>query len=158
MVFCFFTQPFLISNIFNKKDCSKKIAMKKFKLLFSLLTFTFLFTATTCESDEVETTCEDRISELQELKTEIDELIALSICTESSECKVIAFGSKPCGGPWEYLVYSSSIDEEQLEALVETYNILEEDYNLNCDTASDCMFVTEPTELACEDGKCIIVN
>ena len=74
------------------------------------------------------------------------------------ECKVIAFGSKPCGGPWSYLVYSTSIDEERLEALVESYNIYEQDYNMACDVASDCMFVTEPTELTCEDGKCVIVN
>ena len=134
--------------------------MKKFKLLLLLLTSAFLFMATTCDDDDddIEFTCEDRIEELQELKIEIDALVASSACTETSECKTIAFGSKPCGGPWSYLVYSTSIDEERLEALVETYNIYEHDYNMACDAASDCMFVMEPTELDCVDGKCVIVN
>ena len=134
--------------------------MKKYPKIFVILTSLFLFTAALCESldDGIPFTCEDELRSLTELKLIIEQLVNESVCNETTECRTIAFGSKPCGGPWSYLVYSTSIDTIQLQEMVEDYNAIEADYNTRCGGASDCMFVTEPTELDCVDGKCIVVN
>ena len=122
------------------------------------LSFLFLFCATTCDDDDVVSDCDFFQEQMAVLKIEIDRIIDASVCNESTECRSVAFGSKPCGGPWSYLVYSTSIDEEKLLELVNQYNETEAQYNMNCDAFSDCMFVGPPNELACEDGKCVIVN
>ncbi|MCK4655569.1 MAG: hypothetical protein KAT85_01020, partial [candidate division Zixibacteria bacterium] len=44
-------------------------------------------------------------------------------CTDSTDCRRIAFGDKPCGGPWKYLIYSAStIDTMELQRMVASYN------------------------------------
>ena len=52
-----------------------------------------------------------------------------SVCGEEYECRYIGVGSKPCGGPWEFLFYTTSIDTLELQSLVAAYNALEADYN-----------------------------
>ena len=126
----------------------------KFLFLFSFL---LLLSATMCVGDDP-FTCDDYLEEMESIKLEIDALIATSSCTEATECRAIAFGSKPCGGTWSYLVYSTSIDTEYLESLVTNYNNIEEAFNNNCEAISDCSFVIPPNELSCEDGNCTIVN
>ena len=126
------------------------------KLMY-ILSFLLLLSATVCHEEEPYT-CDDYLEEMQELKLEIDELIDSASCTENSECLSIAFGTKPCGGPWSYLVYSTSIDTDYLAILVANYNSVEEAYNNNCDAISDCALVNPPNELSCEGGKCVIVN
>lgn len=138
------------------ENSSKKKNMKTPKL-YLLLAFPLLFMATQCDDDD-ELSCNQQLEILSDLSDQIDTLIASSSCNDASECRYIAFGSKPCGGPWEYLVYSTSIDTLQLQNLVEEYNLLESDYNQNCDVVSDCLFVGPPQELSCENGQCTIVN
>lgn len=131
--------------------------MRFYLRVLLILSFVLPFTATTCE-EEPSNTCDALLEEMSMLKNEIDVLINAATCSEITECKSIAFGSKPCGGPWSYLVYSTTINTDQLELLVSQYNELESQYNMNCDAVSDCMFVGPPNELACENGKCVIVN
>ena len=79
-------------------------------------------------------------------------------CSNSGQCEVIAFGSKPCGGPWEYLVYSSSgTDVELLIEKDNTYNQFQNEYNMKNGIGSDCAFVMPP-EVSCADGKCQIIS
>lgn len=136
---------------------TKKKSMKLHVKLMFLLSALLLLSATMCVEEDPYT-CDDYLEELESIKLEIDALIAASSCTEHTECRTIAFGSKPCGGPWSYLVYSTSIDTQHLESLVADYNNLEDAYNDNCDAISDCSFLLPPNELSCEDGKCTIVN
>ena len=117
--------------------------------------FPFLFLFINCSNDE-NTQKEDRLK-LEKLATEINNLADSSVCNENSECAYIAFGKKPCGGPWGYIVYSISINTEILLNKVEEYNQLEDEYNVKWGVISDCMFVTPPISLICENGKCIAV-
>jgi len=129
--------------------------VRKLKLLFALLSFCFLFTATTCDEDDAFTqTCDERLESLSDLSFAIEELVNASICDSAFECRYIAFGSKPCGGPWEYLIYTTSIDTLELENLVQDYNTIQNEYNLNCDAISDCMAVTPPSSFECIDNTC----
>lgn len=98
------------------------------------------------------------MEELEQLKKEIEATVETmngsSACGEDSPCVAIAFGAKPCGGPWEYLIVPSSVDYlGPLMEKVSGYNELEKEINEQFGLSSDCMFVEEP-EVICKDGKC----
>lgn len=126
------------------------------KPYFLLFTACLIFMAFQCEDDS-NPTMEYEQSALIASKKIIEDLAAASVCNESTECKLIAFGSKPCGGPWSYLVYSTSIDINELEKLVEEFNQNEEAFNQKWGVVSDCSAVLPPTSLNCENNTCIPV-
>lgn len=131
--------------------------MKKsiFKIILVPLCL-FLF-STQCEDDGPPRNQDNDQQELVLLKTEIENLANTSVCGDTFECKYIGLGTKPCGGPWSYLVYSTSINTEQLESLVESYNNKETDYNINWNIASDCAIINPPTSITCENNTCVAV-
>jgi len=128
--------------------------MKKINLLFNIVVFSFLFMATTCEDDN-QTNCEEQLASLANLKLDIENLASTSICNETFECRYIGFGSKPCGGPWGYLVYSTSIDTLMLEDLVTKYYAQENNYNTECGSISDCSVPQPPIAFDCSENKCV---
>jgi len=94
---------------------------------------------------------------LENLKVEIDLLINQGDCSVNTSCDYIAFGSKPCGGAWTYLVYSSSIDIELLKDMVAAYNEKEAAFNIKWERVSDCMAVQPPTSVECINGECTAI-
>lgn len=131
--------------------------MKKSMFKFILLPLCFVLFSTQCEEDIPPITKENEQEELALLKAKIEDLAGTSICDDAFECKFIAFGSKPCGGPWSYLVYSTSIDIETLETMVEGYNKREALYNTNWNITSDCAVVNPPISISCENNTCIAI-
>jgi hypothetical protein len=91
---------------------------------------------------------------IDKLKSEIVVLAESSICSEDNDCNFVGLGSKPCGGHWEYLVYSNSIDTIKFLAKVEDCNRLENEFNQKWGIISDCSFVVPPDSVICENGKC----
>ena len=83
--------------------------MKLTKILFAIFIFSAILSCSKSNTDE--NTKEKEEAHILELKNEIEKMAATSICNEGVVCKYVAFGSKPCGGPWSYLVYNTSIDE-----------------------------------------------
>lgn len=69
------------------------------------------------------------------------------------DCVAIAFGAKPCGGPWKYLVVPQRDGTGALIEKVQVYNALEDEINKSFNRESDCLFVEEP-EVECKLGKC----
>jgi hypothetical protein len=91
---------------------------------------------------------------LEEVARAIDSEVGNAEATEISQCKTIAIGDKPCGGPWGYLVYSTQeSNEATLQSLVEKYNELDRIRNEEEGRMSTCDFATEP-ELTLNDGVC----
>ena len=132
--------------------------MKKSTVILCLCSLFIVLTAFQCDDDDmVSFSCDDTISQLNQMKTDIEVLVDQSICGDAFECRYIAFGSKPCGGPWSYLVYSTSIDTLQLANLVNEYNQLESDFNQECERFSDCTIENPPVSLECQDNKCIAI-
>jgi len=109
-----------------------------------------------CE-DDTNLNKEQEQEELAQLKHLIEDLTSESICNQSTECKYIAFGSKPCGGPWSYLIYSTSINTDQLEDMVSIYNQKENAFNIKYNVVSDCSLAIPPSELSCENNQCIAI-
>lgn len=131
--------------------------MKKTVYSMGLLLFFVLTTAMQCDEDDSPVSCAQTLQYLQDYKATIESIAAASVCDGDFECRYIAFGSKPCGGPWEFLVYSTSIDTLELMNLVSDYNILENNYNLDCGAISDCSTPQPPIGFECENNRCIPV-
>ena len=97
--------------------------------------------------------------QLEQKKQEILDYIATFSCENANGCRSIAFGSKPCGGPREYLVYPNTVNQNVLETMVNDYNQMENQHNIQTNAISDCMAVMPPNEIGCVNGVCtIIVN
>jgi len=122
----------------------------------SLLLFLF-FLVINCDSNDVDTLQETDKRAIDELKKEIKDLAADSVCSELYSCESIGLGSKPCGGNWEYVVYSTSIDQLPFLAKVQQLNRMEQEYNEKYEIASDCAYVMPPSSITCENGKCVAV-
>lgn len=126
------------------------------KSYFLLFATCLIFMAFQCEDDS-NPTMEYEENALMASKKIIEDLAATSVCNESTECKYIAFGSKPCGGPWGYLVYSTSINTDELESLVEVFNQNQDAFNKKWGIVSDCSAALPPTSINCENNTCIPV-
>jgi hypothetical protein len=120
--------------------------MKKLLLLIVFPLFAFQ-----C-SDETNTSLND---ELVAKKQEIVDYINGFDCSDS--CNYIAFGSKPCGGPREFLLFSSNINLDQLQQMVTEYNELDYQNNINTNAVSDCAVVLPPNTVDCVNGDCVVI-
>ena len=118
------------------------------KFLFSFLIL-LMFNCNATENDQ-----ERDKQELDKLSKEIHAIADNSVCSDEYTCKYIGMGAKPCGGVWGYLVYSTSVNEEDLLEKVKRYNGMERKYNANYGIISDCSMVMPPDEVRCENGKC----
>jgi hypothetical protein len=95
---------------------------------------------------------------LEQLRAEIDALVGQAACADESECRYIGLGAKPCGGVWEFLIYSvSSVDTTALRQKVEEYNAFEARMNRRYGYVSDCSLAAVPT-LGCVAGQCVDLN
>ena len=128
--------------------------MKTFKnILKTIVLLAIVFGCT----NNTESGKEEDLAELTALQEEIELLIDSGICSENASCNYIAFGSKACGGPKAYLVYSTSIDTVLLQQNAATYNALENAYNKKWEIISDCAYLLPPNEVTCINGKCTAV-
>jgi hypothetical protein len=93
-------------------------------------------------------------TDLDKLRAEIDARIGDAAAEDVRFCRTIAFGAKPCGGPWEFLVYSTQrTDSASLAVRVERYNLLESRLNTEEGRVSDCSIPSEPA-VHLVDGGC----
>ena len=88
--------------------------------LLTLVLGIFLFVQ--CTTGNSNDNYDADLEELVAMRTIIEDMANSSTCVESTDCRFIALGVKPCGGPWSYLIYSTSIDTDLLEGMVETFN------------------------------------
>lgn len=106
------------------------------------------------EEGEQQTEEGDR-AKLMEMRREIDMLIGDAAAASIADCRYAGLGSKPCGGPWEYIVYSvSSTDSTALAERLKTYDAFEAETNARYGYLSDCSVPNIPN-LAYKDGRCI---
>jgi hypothetical protein len=91
--------------------------------------------------------------ELKQLANEIARVVRTEARRPSS-CKAAPIGAKPCGGPWSYLVYSSSsTNEPRLLSLISKYDARQAYLNRKHGAVSDCAYVSAP-RVHLEGGHC----
>lgn len=103
----------------------------------------------------------DKITERQDLEKMYDEIITLSgkskQCTDNKDWNFIEIGSKPCGGPQEYIPYSLKINTTDFIAKVGTYTSKQREFNQKWGMRSDCELIDMPKSVDCVDGKAKLI-
>jgi hypothetical protein len=93
---------------------------------------------------------------LKDVRSEIVSLIGEPRCANLVHCRVLALGARPCGGPSEYLAFSSlTAKREILEAKAYEYSFLEEEVNRSKAAVGSCE-VLPPPHATCVDGRCTL--
>jgi hypothetical protein len=93
-------------------------------------------------------------AEMQALRAEIVKEIGNAPCANLVHCRLLALGVRPCGGPDEYLAYSSVTgDKTQLENKALEYALLQEDLHRARGTVGTCVMLPLP-RLVCLDNRC----
>jgi hypothetical protein len=91
---------------------------------------------------------------LTRLEAEARALADPSGCGEGGACATAPVGSRPCGGPREYVVYCpATTDSAALFRALETLARAEEAYNREHELVSTCEF-RMPPETVVENGVC----
>ena len=87
---------------------------------------------------------------IQELEAQARRLARTEGCTQADQCRTAPVGSRPCGGPREYLVYcAASTDSAALFRVLDELARAEEVYNREQGLVSTCEFRMPPgTELS----------
>lgn len=90
----------------------------------------------------------------ERLSREINTLVGNAQCATALDCRSIAFGHKPCGGPSSFLAYSVlTTDSQQLAPKVEEFNELARTFDSLHGYASDCSLVM-PQPVECVNNQC----
>lgn len=119
--------------------------------LITLLSVTLLSLLLACSDASESLSDADR---LQDLKERIDKMIEDTSCSGDADCKFMAIGHKPCGGPASFIIYSSkAVDEGDLQVVVNEYSELQRKINEDTGAISNCAVETPPT-IGCRSGSC----
>jgi hypothetical protein len=96
----------------------------------------------------------DEDQKLAQLGKEIEEFAKNKACTGGDNCRSMAMGSKACGGPTNYIIYSlSKTDEKVLSEKIKQYTDLQKELNIKYNRVSDCKFEIPP-RVDCLNGVC----
>ena len=91
---------------------------------------------------------------LDSLRAIVLQLIGEPMATSVAQCRLIALGAKPCGGPRAHLVYSmEATDSTRLARAVALYTSEDARLNQELGRTSDCRLVTPP-QITFAAGRC----
>ena len=83
-------------------------------------------------------------------------LVGVPSCSADAQCKTLALGARPCGGPEDYLAYSSTrTPEAELRALADVYRAERHAANSRSGMMSNCRVRLEPGAV-CRAGVCTL--
>ena len=93
---------------------------------------------------------------LNAVHREIVSLIGEPRCANLVHCRVLGLGARPCGGPSEYLAFSSlTANREVLEAKAYEYDFLQEEVNRSKGAVGSCEVLPAP-RATCVNGRCTL--
>ncbi|RUO65953.1 hypothetical protein SAMN06297229_0578 [Pseudidiomarina planktonica] len=93
--------------------------------------------------------------ELAEKRQQIRDIIRPPRASDITQCKLVGLGSRPCGGPERYVIYSTeTTDETKLLPAVEEYNRMHKILNEQQGQISICEMLPEPN-IALNSGMCM---
>lgn len=127
------------------------------RLTFSAVFFVVLVVAMACEKQSMIGSPEAESLLLERLHHEIDSLASSYPCDDAAEWRFTAVGEKPCGGPAGYVAYSTELDTAVFLHKVEIYTQRQRSYNAKWNVVSDCLFLTPPSRVVCQDRKAKLV-
>jgi len=93
-------------------------------------------------------------AELATLRKEIQRLAGNGRCNNVVQCRALPLGKRACGGPDEYVIFSSMTGKtDLLEAKVFEYTFLQEELLRGKPETGPCEFIVEP-KLQCLQQRC----
>ena len=93
-------------------------------------------------------------SEMQEIRLLIAREVGDTSAQRIEQCHVVPVGSKACGGPQSFVIYSTAVsNERKLQELARQYTEAEEKYNRVTQAMGTCSYAIPP-EVHLENGKC----
>ncbi|WP_455210420.1 hypothetical protein [Kaarinaea lacus] len=129
-----------------------------FALIFPISVVQANGTQQITEQDIVRKSVQELHSLQSELKNAIDVEIGQAKCRDDGQCKTLAIGANPCGGPESYQVYSTlNTDIEQLKELAEQYKSVRKTLHTKTGTLGACIVIPEPT-VQCKNQQCIAIK
>ena len=86
---------------------------------------------------------------IQRLEREAKQIAKAAPCADGGQCRTAPVGSRPCGGPREYIVYcATATDSAALFRTLDELARVEQEYNEKTGAVSTCEFRLPPeTEL-----------
>ncbi|MES2517007.1 MAG: hypothetical protein V4585_02795 [Bacteroidota bacterium] len=123
--------------------------MKTLFLKLSIVGFVLFFA---CKKEDVSTVSDDQ--KLENIGVEIETFAKNKSCAGGDDCKVMAMGARPCGGPSRFIIYAlSKTDEKQLTDKVTAYTNLEKELNVKYNRMGTCIALIPPV-VDCLNGVC----
>jgi hypothetical protein len=95
------------------------------------------------------------------LTTRYNEILSIAngvTCTNAANWKIVAIGSKACGGPTGFIAYEKSINETVFLKKVEDYTKAQADFNKKWGAFSTCDIPIKPSGVECVDGKAKMIK
>ncbi|WP_026729257.1 hypothetical protein [Flavobacterium denitrificans] len=124
--------------------------MKNLSFILAVICLTFV----SCNNDD-DNAKEKDARKLEKMHKEIVVLSQVNTtpCTDASEWAFTAIGSKACGGPMGFILYSKKIDTVKFLAKVKAYTDAEAAFNVKWNISSPCDMAIPPTGVDCVNGK-----
>ena len=95
---------------------------------------------------------------LNSLRADISAIEKNNECDSNTQCKVIAAGSRACGGPSHYMLYSTkTTTDETAKAVADKLTKYESLYNAQTGMQSICAMLTKPAT-QCINNKCVTLS
>lgn len=95
---------------------------------------------------------------LRQLERRMDQLTEDKSCQQDNQCKVLAKGVRPCGGPEHFLPYSVlTTDETMLLHTSEQFSELRQRQHQRLGTVGTCELLLEPVA-SCQQQICTLEN
>ncbi|WP_299433181.1 hypothetical protein [uncultured Aquimarina sp.] len=121
-------------------------------LVIGIVLFATLFNSCN-DDDDTGSSMEQEQQVLIAMLNEIQTIVNSTSCIDATKWTYTAIGAKACGGPMDYIAYSTTIDIEDFLKKVNAYTDLEDAFNKKWGIISDCSIEPEPKGVACEDEK-----
>ena len=118
-------------------------------IFFILSGFLFLVS---CSNDDIDLSRTQEQEALDEMFIDIVEQAMNDDCDNDENWSFTAIGSKACGGPSGFIIYSSTINTEYFLNEVSTYTQKEAGFNEKWKIVSDCSTPRIPSAVGCVNG------
>lgn len=126
--------------------------IKQLKYIGLLIFFGVFFS---CNTKNL--TQEQQAPTLNQMFSAIEEMATSKKCVDASKWTFTSYGSKACGGPTGFIAYSTEIDTELFLKKIEEHKVAQEKFNEKWGIISDCSLPPQPTEVACKNGKPVLI-
>lgn len=94
----------------------------------------------------------------KQLYQRLQKLAADKSCQQDQECKVMGIGSKACGGPEQFMVYSETVTDGKMLAITsERYAKLKKEQQSRLGMMSTCQQLATPIA-SCQAKKCVLIE